>query len=205
MPGVRTRRRRRDPPMAATKAGGRKPWVLYRISVLDYRNDYRTVTDRGYLGISERVEGEYRTTGGKRVHGAAPYARFLEHSAKKPFGDIIVGQPEVVETFDCKEDAEEGELEAISRERPQYNIDGNPDHRDRVCPWDQATHRAERDAARAAGTSLHGLGHSRYVTTNRTRPDRPKPRREPGQTPAAAPTAPPRVNGHNHTTDPATT
>lgn len=174
-------------------------WVVYQIRVLDYRSDYRGVTDRGYIGQSNRSGGgQQRTTTGHRIHADVPFARFLEHLQQRPWSDLIVGVPAVIAgPFATEEAALAAEAAAIVDRLPQYNIDGNPDHPDRVTPWAAAEMRAERDRAREQGRSIHDLGHRRYVTTPRRRPDRGRTRPVVVDVPAA-PVAAGQVNGHGH-------
>lgn len=176
-------------------------WVVYQVTVLDYRSDYRGVTDRGYVGQSNRSGGgQQRTATGHRIHADVPFARFLEHLQQRPWSDLIVGVPAVIAgPFATEEAALAAEAAAIVDRLPQYNVDGNPDHPDRVTPWAAAEMRAERDKAREQGRSIHDLGHRRYVTTPRRRPDRGPARTRPVAVdiPAATVGAG-QVNGHGH-------
>lgn len=161
-------RRRKDPVQ-------HPQWVLYRVSVLDFRTDYRTIARCGYIGISCRVDGQRRTAGGHRVYAEVPFARFLEHLTKRPFGDLIIGVPEVIGTYGTEEAARDAEIAAIAEQQPQYNVDDNLDHPDRVTPWAQDDMRRERDLARKAGLAIHDLRHSGYTTKDRGQQVRHRP------------------------------
>lgn len=172
-------------------------WCVYEIAVLDFRRDYQGTTPHGYVGQSERCEPDRaRTAGGHRVHGDVPFARFLEHLATKDFSDIMVGQPRVVAgPFTTEDAALAAETAEILARRPQYNIEGNPDHADRVPPFDQKRMRIERDQARTSGRDISTLGHSGYVTVNRGPTPKPNGHRVPGAPPTAAQERPPTASG----------
>jgi hypothetical protein len=104
---------------------------LYRIRGLDPRTNYRTIT-LIYVGESARE----------------PFVRFIEHLYEQPFGDTIVGHPEVdPRPFASKNDVWAAERAAIEAERPLYNIEYNLANPDRIPPWTAREQRWARDDA----------------------------------------------------------
>lgn len=149
---------RGSPRYAADHSADQRDCALYRIYVLDPRTNYRTVC-LGYIGETARE----------------PFVRFLEHLYERPFGDTIVGFPQVdPRVFAGKDEVLEAERLAVEAERPLYNYEWNLENPERIEIWRAREQRAERDAERAR---------------QRGEPQ-PQPRRTPK--PAPAPTVRPR-------------
>lgn len=109
-----------------------RPCSLYRIYVLDPRTNYKTIT-LGYIGETGRM----------------PFTRFIEHLYEQPFGDTIVGHPEVdPRRFDGKDAVVAAEKAAVEAERPLYNIEFNMGNADRIRPWEAQEQRRRREAAK---------------------------------------------------------
>ncbi len=82
---------------------------LYRIYGLDPRTGYKTTT-LIYIGET----------------GREPFVRFVEHLYEQPFGDTIVGLPQVdPRVFGSKAQVWAAERAAIEAERPLYNYEWN--------------------------------------------------------------------------------
>lgn len=125
---------RGSPRYAADHSADQRDCALYRIYVLDPRTNYTTVC-LGYIGETARE----------------PFVRFLEHLYEQPFGDTIVGFPQVdPRVFAGKDEVLEAERLAVEAERPLYNYEWNLDNPDRIEIWRTRQQRAERDAKRAA-------------------------------------------------------
>lgn len=106
--------------------------ALYRIYVLDPRTNY-TTTCLGYVGETARL----------------PFVRFMEHLYEQPFGDTIVGQPQVdPRRFSSKEEVWAAERAAVEAERPPYNYEYNLANPDRIPIPVARRQREARDAAR---------------------------------------------------------
>lgn len=120
---------------------------VYLISVLDWRTDYRTICEKGYIGET----------------GTMPFIRFMEHLYDQEFGDVIVGMPRILQVCASKAEVLAAEKAAVEEHLPQMNHEwqppGNPN---RVPIFDQKRMREERNAARAAGKSIHDIGHAAY-------------------------------------------
>jgi hypothetical protein len=106
--------------------------ALYYIWVLDPRTNFTTVC-LGYVGETARE----------------PFVRFLEHLYDQPFGDTIVGKPEVdPRRFAGKDEVWAAEKEAVERLRPLYNYEYNLDNPDRIPIPEARRQREARDRAK---------------------------------------------------------
>jgi hypothetical protein len=109
-----------------------RPCSLYRIYVLDPRTNYKTIT-LGYIGETGRM----------------PFTRFIEHLYEQPFGDTIVGHPEVdPRSFADKATVVAAEEAAVKAERPLYNDEFNRGNPDRITIPEAIRQRQQREAAR---------------------------------------------------------
>lgn len=109
-----------------------RPCSLYRIYVLDPRTNYTTVT-LGYIGETGRM----------------PFTRFIEHLYEQPWGDTIVGHPEVdPRVFAGKDAVLAAERAAVEAEHPLFNIEFNMGNPDRIRPWEAHEQRRRREAAK---------------------------------------------------------
>lgn len=109
-----------------------RPCSLYRIYVLDPRTNYKTIT-LGYIGETARM----------------PFTRFIEHLYEQPFGDTIVGHPEVdPRSFAGKDAVLAAEKAAVEAEKPLFNIEFNMGNSDRIRPWEAQEQRRRREAAK---------------------------------------------------------
>ncbi|HEU5110595.1 MAG TPA: hypothetical protein VFT95_18805 [Micromonosporaceae bacterium] len=109
-----------------------RPCSLYRIYVLDPRTNYKTIT-LGYVGETARM----------------PFTRFIEHLYEQPWGDTIVGHPEVdPRRFAGKDAVLAAEKAAVEAERPLYNYEFNLNNPDRIPIPEAIRQRRQREAAR---------------------------------------------------------
>ena len=109
-----------------------RPCSLYRIMVLDPRTNYTTIT-LGYIGETGRM----------------PFTRFIEHLYEQPFGDTIVGHPQVdLRVFAGKDAVVAAEEAAVKAERPLYNYEFNLDNPDRITIPQAIEQRRRREAAK---------------------------------------------------------
>jgi hypothetical protein len=152
---------RGSPRYATDHSAVQRECALYRIYVLDPRTNYKTIC-LGYIGETARE----------------PFVRFLEHLYDQPFGDTIVGAPEVdPQRFTGKAEVLEAERLAVEAERPLYNHEWNLDNPDRIPIPVACRQRAERDRAR---------GGSGSAAAGRRRRAKPVPRSAPAPIPIRA-------------------
>jgi hypothetical protein len=147
----------------------RRECALYRIRVLDPRTNYKTVT-LGYIGETGRM----------------PFTRFMEHLYDQPWGDTIVGHPEVdPRVFSGKAEVLAAEEEAVKAERPLYNIEWQKGAPHQIPQWTAREQREARDRAkglRSPDWAVKGTA-PQPRQTPATRPTPPRPARTSRLTP----------------------
>lgn len=144
---------RSSPRYDADHSSVQRDCALYYIYVLDPRTNYTTIT-LGYVGET----------------GRRPFTRFLEHLYDQPFGDTIVGMPEVdPRVFPDKVAVLAAERATVERLRPLYNYEWNLDNPHRIPVYEARCQRAERDAARGRPSNERWTGERR----SRRRPSAP--------------------------------
>lgn len=129
-----------------------RPCSLYRIYVLDPRTNYKTIA-LGYVGETGRM----------------PFTRFIEHLYEQPFGDTIVGHPEVdPRVFAGKDAVLAAERAAVEAEKPLYNDEFNRGNPNRITIPEAIRQRQRREAARGNPNWAPGQKSQRTVAAPAT-------------------------------------
>jgi hypothetical protein len=145
-------------PRYATTHPDQRDCALYRIYVLDPRTNY-TTTCLGYIGETARE----------------PFIRFMEHLYDQPFGDTIVGKPQVdPRAFAGKGAVLTAERAAVEAERPLYNYEWNQGNPDRIPIPVARRQREERDRARGVPSPTWGPSCRPSAASGRQRGGRPR-------------------------------